>query len=100
MTVWIGNNDVLGAAVSGRAIDGVTLTPAPGLPRRLPALITALRATGATVIAANLPDVTSIPFVTTVPPVVVNPATSQPVLVNGQPVPLFGPAGPLPPTAR
>ena len=28
ITVWIGNNDVLGAAVRGRAIDGVTLTPA------------------------------------------------------------------------
>jgi hypothetical protein len=25
--LWIGNNDVLGAAVRGRAIDGVTLTP-------------------------------------------------------------------------
>jgi lysophospholipase L1-like esterase len=95
VTVWIGNNDVLGAAVSGRAIDGVTLTPAPAFRAAFLSLIAALRGSGATVVAANLPDVTTIPYVTTVPPVVVNPATNQPVLVNGQPIPLFGPAGPL-----
>jgi lysophospholipase L1-like esterase len=100
ITVWIGNNDVLGAAVNGRAIDGVTLTPASAFRAAYQSLITAARATGATVIASNLPDVTSIPFVTTVPPVVVNPATSQPVLVNGQPVPLLGPSGPLPSGSR
>ena len=95
VTVWIGNNDVLGAAVSGRAIDGVTLTPAPAFRAAFVTLITFLRAAVANVVAANLPDVTTIPYVTTVPPVVVNPATSQPVLVNGQPIPLLGPAGPL-----
>lgn len=100
ITVWIGNNDVLGAAVNGRAIDGVTLTPAAAFRAAYQSLITAARGTGATVIAANLPDVTSIPFVTTVPPVVVNPATSSPVLINGQPVPLLGPSGPLPASAR
>lgn len=100
LTVWIGNNDVLGAAVNGRAIDGVTMTPAAAFRTAFQSLITAARATGATVVAANLPDVTTIPFVTTVPSVVVNPATSQPVLVNGQPVPLLGPGGPLPAGAR
>jgi lysophospholipase L1-like esterase len=100
VTLWIGNNDVLGAAVSGRAIDGVTLTPAPVFRSAYLALITAMRATGATVVAANLPDVTAIPFVTTVPPVVVNPLTSQPVVVNGQTIPLLGPAGPLSAGAR
>lgn len=100
VTVWIGNNDVLGAAVNGRAIDGVTLTPTAAFRAAYQSLITAVKATGATVFAANLPDVTTIPYVTTVPPVVVNPATSQPVVVNGQMVPLLGPAGPLPPNAR
>lgn len=100
VTVWIGNNDVLGAAVNGRAIDGVTLTPASAFRAAYQSLISAVKGTGATVIAANLPDVTSIPFVTTVPPVLVNPATSLPVLVNGQPVPLLGPSGPLPSNAR
>jgi hypothetical protein len=44
--------------------------------------------------------VTSIPFVTTVPPVVVNPATGQPAVINGQTIPLLGPSGPLGPGAR
>jgi lysophospholipase L1-like esterase len=96
ITVWIGNNDVLGAAVRGRAIDGVTLTPAATFRSAYQSLITTLVGTGARIFAANLPDVTSIPFVTTIPPVVVNPTTGQPVLVNGQPVALIGPAGPLP----
>lgn len=97
VTVWIGNNDVLGAAVRGQAIDGVTLTPAAAFRTAFQTLITALGTTGARVFVANLPDVTSIPYVTTIPPVVVNPTTGQPVLVNGQPVPLIGPTGgPLP----
>jgi lysophospholipase L1-like esterase len=97
VTVWIGNNDVLGAAVRGVAIDGVTLTPAATFRAAYQTLITALATTGARVFAANLPDVTTIPFVTTIPPVVVSPSTGQPVLVNGQPVPLIGPTGgPLP----
>jgi lysophospholipase L1-like esterase len=97
VTLWIGNNDVLGAAVNGRAIDGVTLTPAPAFRAAFQTAVTALRGTGATVVAANLPDVTTIPFVTTLPPVVLNPLTSQPVIVNNQTVPLLGPGGPLSP---
>jgi lysophospholipase L1-like esterase len=96
ITLWIGNNDVLGAAVRGRAVDGVTLTPAPLFRTFYSAVVAALRTTGARIFAANLPDVTSIPYVTTIPPVVVNPSTGQPVLAGGQPVPLIGPNGPLP----
>ena len=98
--VWIGNNDVLGAATSGRALEGVTLTPAAVFRERYQTLITALKTSGAFIVAANLPDVTSIPFVTTIPPVVTNPATGQPVVVNGSTVPLIGPTGPLPSGSR
>jgi hypothetical protein len=59
-------------------------------------IIAALTTTGATVVAANLPDPTLIPFANTIPPVVVNPTTGEPILVNGQSVPLLGPNGPLP----
>lgn len=97
ITLWIGNNDVLGAAVNGQAIEGVTLVPAATFRSAYTQIVAALKATGAPIVAANLPDVTSIPFVNTIPPVVVNPTTRQPVLVNGQPVPLIGPAGPLSP---
>ncbi len=93
ITLWIGNNDVLGAAVSGRAIEGVTLTPRTTFRQYYTAVVEDLSRSGARIVAANLPDVTTIPFVTTIPPVVVNPTTRQPVLVNGQTVPLIGPTG-------
>jgi hypothetical protein len=49
---------------------------------------------------ANIPNVTAIPYVTTLPFVLINPATNQPVLVNGNPVPLIGPNGLLTPNDR
>lgn len=95
ITLWIGNNDVLGAAVRGQAVEGVTLTPRATFRQYYAAVVEDLSRSGARIVAANLPDVTTIPFVTTIPPVVVNPTTRQPVLVNGQVVPLLGPKGPL-----
>ncbi|HEY2295212.1 MAG TPA: SGNH/GDSL hydrolase family protein [Thermoanaerobaculia bacterium] len=95
VTLWIGNNDVLGAATSGIVIPGVTLTPVDQFQADYTAVVTAISSTGAKMAIANIPDVTSIPFVTTIPRFVVNPATNQPVLIAGQPVPLIGPNGPL-----
>jgi lysophospholipase L1-like esterase len=94
-TLWIGNNDVLGAATSGIVVEGVTLTPVAQFEADYRAAAGAIAATGAKMAIANIPDVTSIPFVTTVSRFVPNPQTGQPVLVNGQPVPLIGPNGPL-----
>jgi hypothetical protein len=91
VTVWAGPNDVLGAALSGAAIEGVTVTPIAVFEAKYTQIMTGLRATGRTVVALNIPDVASVPFTTTVPRVLVNPATRQPVLVGGQPVPLLGP---------
>ncbi len=95
VSLWIGNNDVLAAATSGIVIDGVTLTPVADFERDYRAIVTAIRARGAQLAVATIPNVTAIPFVTTLPYVVVNPATNQPVLVNGSPVPIIGPNGPL-----
>jgi lysophospholipase L1-like esterase len=100
VTLWIGNNDVLAAATSGIVIDGVTLTPTAQFEADFRAIVGAVTASGAKMAIANIPSVTSIPFVTTLPPVVVNPTTRQPVLINGSPVPLIGPNGPLAPTDR
>lgn len=94
VTLWIGNNDVLGAAVAGRAIDGVTLTPTATFRAVYQQVVTALKGTGAQIVAANLPDVTTIPYVTTIKPYLTS--GGQPVLVAGQTVPLIGPNGPLP----
>ncbi len=95
VTLWIGNNDVLGAAIAGRAVDGVTLTPTSVFADVYRQIVALLQATGARIVAANLLDVTAIPFVTTIPPVVVNPATRQPMQVDGANVALIGPNGPL-----
>jgi len=95
VTLWIGSNDVLAAATSGVVIDGVTLTTPAAFEADLRSIVGAIRSSGANLAIANLANVTSIPFVTTIPSVVVDPTTNQPVLVNGAPVPLIGPNGPL-----
>jgi lysophospholipase L1-like esterase len=96
VTLWIGNNDVLGAVLRGRAVDGVTLTPVEAFRSAYQQVVAALKATGAVVVAANLPDATAVPFATTIRPFVADPATGALILANGQPVPLLGPTGPLP----
>ncbi len=97
VTVWIGNNDALGAATSGLVIEDVTLTSLSNFESKFRTAIATLQAVGAQLAMATIADVTAIPFVTAVPPVLVNPATNLPVLVNGQLVPLIGPDGPLTP---
>lgn len=94
-TVWIGNNDVLGAATSGRVIEGVTLTPVAQFRADYRAIVATLAGGGANLALATIPSVTALPFVGTIPPIVVDPATSRPVTIGGQLVPLIGPAGPL-----
>jgi len=96
VTLWIGNNDALAAVVNGRAIEGVTLTPVASFRASFQLVVDAIKASGAAAVAANIPDVTSLPFVTTIQPIVVNPATGAPIRVNGQTVALLGPNGPLP----
>ncbi len=93
--VWLGNNDVLGAATAGRVIEGVTLTPVAQFDAEYRSVVGALKAAGADLVLATVPDVTAIPYVTTIPPVLVDPATNQPVTIGGNLVPLLGPNGPL-----
>jgi lysophospholipase L1-like esterase len=94
VTLWIGNNDALGAATSGNV---ALLTPLAVFQQEYTTVIGAIASTGAKMAIANIPDVTSIPFVTTIPIVLVNPDTNQPVIFNGNPVPLIGPKGLLVP---
>ena len=64
-SLWIGNNDVLGYSTSGGMGDLIT---SQGLfTSALTAIITNLTAKGAKGIVANIPDVTSLPFFTTIP---------------------------------
>ena len=41
-TIWIGNNDALGAALAGRVIEGVTLTPLAAFEADLRTIVGAL----------------------------------------------------------
>jgi lysophospholipase L1-like esterase len=88
LTVWIGNNDVLGAALAGFALDGVTLTPTATFQTYYGTILGALRQQlpSAKIVVATVPDVTSIPFVTTIAPYIVNPTT-------GDHIPLIGANG-------
>jgi len=88
-TVWIGNNDVLNAALSAVAIEGVTLTPAATFQTQYTSLLGALHSNRPTakIVVANVPDVTVVPFVNTVKPYVYLP--------TGQKMYLYGEAGVL-----
>jgi GDSL-like Lipase/Acylhydrolase len=67
VTLWIGNNDVLGFATQGGYPDSI-LTPSGVFSVLFNQLADSLAATGANAVIANIPDVTSIPFFTTVGP--------------------------------
>lgn len=64
-TLWIGNNDVLGYSTSGGMGDVITLEAM--FSGALNAIITNMTANGAKGLVANIPDVTSVPFFTTIP---------------------------------
>ncbi|MBT9393091.1 SGNH/GDSL hydrolase family protein [Hymenobacter sp. NST-14] len=66
-TNWLGNNDVLGFATAGGAAS--FLTPTADFEDKNSKLINALTADGAKGVVATIPDVTNIPFFTTVGPV-------------------------------
>ncbi|HSS50455.1 MAG TPA: SGNH/GDSL hydrolase family protein [Thermoanaerobaculia bacterium] len=87
VTLWIGNNDALGSATAGTDL---LLTPLASFEADYRTIAGAIAASGAKMALANIPDVTSIPFVTTLTRFIINPATGQPVLVGGNPVPLIG----------
>src|SRR5699024_7422489 len=66
-TVFIGNNDVLGFATSGGADPNSPITPEGQFSAAYNAIINAFTANGAKGAVANIPDVTSTPFFTTIP---------------------------------
>jgi lysophospholipase L1-like esterase len=69
ITLWIGNNDVLGGATSGNPVVGTNVTPPINFVAMYSALVAALQdsveaRTGAKplIVAANIPSVTSVPY--------------------------------------
>jgi len=95
VTMWIGNNDILGAAIYATPVDGVTMTPVAMFEgyyqNALGALVTS---TTADIVVFTIPDVTAIPFVTTIAPYLDVPGVGQvPLIGSGPP---GGTPGPLP----
>lgn len=69
-TVFIGNNDILAFALSGGTTDVITpIEGAPGIgfESSMHVLVNALLAKGAKGAIANIADITSVPFFTTIP---------------------------------
>jgi lysophospholipase L1-like esterase len=82
MTVWIGNNDELGAVLAGTPIEGVTMTPVDIFTGLYNNAIGALATnTTADIVLINLPYATSIPFATTLEPWVEIPGLGRWYLV-------------------
>ena len=67
ITLWIGNNDILGYATSG-GVSPSTPTELTTFTYLYNILGTTVASLGAKVVVANIPDVTTIPFFTTVGP--------------------------------
>lgn len=93
ISVWVGNNDVLGAVIAGTP---AALTPTDDFVHDYTALLDRLvaGAPNAGMVTATVPPVTAIPYATTIPPVIINPATNQPVTdPNGNPIFYFAELG-------
>lgn len=69
-SLFIGNNDVLAYALAGGAADGVTPSGGPaglGFDASIDAIVNTMTANGAKGVIGNVPDVTNIPYFTTIP---------------------------------
>src|SRR5712691_10756936 len=100
IVLWIGGNDVLGSVLAGTP---KALTPTDVFRAAYNKMLDQLvaGAPDAGIVVGNLPTNPVLPFMTTVLPVLINPATRLPVLFNGQQIPLIaelgdGTVGPLP----
>lgn len=69
-SMFIGNNDVLAYALAGGAADAITPSagsPGVGFDASIDLIVSTMTANGAKGVIANVPDVTSLPYFTTVP---------------------------------
>ncbi len=83
ITLWIGSNDVLPAALTGLALVGVTITPLPLFEAKYDEVLASVAGSGRTLVLANLPNVTAIPFTTRVPAFITIPGGRVGVLGPG-----------------
>lgn len=97
LIAWMGMSDVY---LSARAGTDLAMTPVASFESDYRSAIDALRAAAGKMLAANIPDILTLPFFTTLPPILVDPVTREPILIGGNFVPLLGEfqggSGPLP----
>ncbi len=68
LTLWIGNNDILGGALSGNPVLGVNVVPAWAFEDFFETVMGSIRAMGTPIVAvANIADIPTTPYFTTVP---------------------------------
>ncbi len=83
VTLWIGNNDILGGVLSGTIVPGTTVTPSAYYQQFMEQILDSLLLqTQAEIFMANIPPITAIPYVTTLPTILIDPVTFQPVPGN------------------
>jgi lysophospholipase L1-like esterase len=95
MTVWLGPADVLAAVISGFVIEGETYTPLAEFTSAYREVIQEVTDAGIDLAIANVPDTTITPWVTTIPPFVVDLDTGEPVRdpISGDLIFLLGTTG-------
>lgn len=98
-TLWTGSVDIYSSASVGTDL---LMTDVASFEADYRALLDKLRAASDAVVTANLPDILPIPFFATIPPILVDPFTGEPILdPSGNVIPLIGEfqgtAGALPP---
>jgi hypothetical protein len=91
ITLGIIGNDILTAGGAGFLLDGVTATPLALFTSKYNAVAAALKATNRKGVFIGTPNPLLIPLASTLPPVLLNPATNTPLIVGGSTVPLLGP---------
>jgi len=94
IAIWIGGNDALGAVLGGTP---AALTPVDAFRTAYNAMLDQLTAGAPTagIVVGNIPsNVLALPYITTVPPVLIDPATQKPVIgPDGKPVALVADLG-------
>jgi len=76
LSMWVGSNDILGGITAGTIIVGVTVTPTVIYKALMDNIFDSLLTkTHAHLFVANIPSITSIPYVTTIPRFVFDPKT-------------------------
>ena len=92
ITLGIIGNDILTSGGAAFLLDGVTATPLSVFTAKYNAVAAALKASGRTGVFLGTPNgLHLLPLTSTIPPVVLDPATNQPLIVGGSTVPLLGP---------